>query len=107
MGFRREAGCKQWISKILLQHVSRSSAVFMLFQVYIVDLTDKIIKFREDCDHWNLTMTCLCEQKKYETGNEKGEPFPGRFSSKNLFSSSNSGLDESVTRQNLHQHMSK
>ena len=106
MGFRREAGCKQRNSKILLQQVGRGSAVFVLFQVYIVDLSDKIIKFREDCDHWNLTMMCLCEQK-YETGNEKSEPFPGRFSSKNLFSSSNSGLDESVTRQNLHRHMSK
>jgi hypothetical protein len=106
MGVRREAGCKQQISKILLQQVGRGSAVFMLFQVYIVDLSDKIIKFREDCDHWNLTMTRLCEQK-YETGNEKSQPFPGRFSSKNLFSSSNSGLDESVTRQNLPRHMSK
>ena len=55
IGFQRELELAQWHLKFGIQHSECNLTVLRHFQVIIIDLLDQIIKFGEDCNHWNYT----------------------------------------------------
>src|SRR6266567_1488706 len=96
--------CTRWklvtlkrLLKLLLQGGISNLSVLLIFFVYIIDLGDEIVKFREDGHNGDYLWSVL--MKRLEILNDL--PFPPRCSLKNFSSKLNNGRDSSRIKQNL------
>jgi len=47
----------EWLLELLLQGSTSNFSILLFFFIYIIDLRDEIIKFREDCHNWNCSLS--------------------------------------------------